>query len=176
MPKVKLTCSYCHKHFLRHPSEIRKGIRRGVKNIFCSMSCRSGDRKKVCVPCAFCGVYFERKLCKVEMSRKNYCSHGCYTNDVIEDRLSPLGYIRYWTGGKYKYRHRQIMEEFIGRTLLHDEVVHHKNEIRSDNSLENLELQTKGEHTRMHNEINRRKIAKIEKDSIIKTLQKKETA
>lgn len=150
MPKVKLQCSYCHKDFLRYPSEVRKGKLRGIKNIFCSMSCRSGDRKSVSVPCAFCGVYFKRKLSLIERSEKNYCSHGCYTNDVKEDRLCPLGYIRYWTEGKYRYRHRQIMEEYLCRPLLKDEVVHHKNGDRTDNRLENLQLMALGEHTKMH--------------------------
>lgn len=42
------------------------------------------------------------------------------------------------------------MEDFLGRKLLKNEVIHHINEIRDDNRLENLKLITKGEHSALH--------------------------
>lgn len=74
----------------------------------------------------------------------------------------------YWKGGRYKDRasgyvwvynpehpfctkkgytleHRMAMEKFIGRHLRPNEIIHHKNKIKDDNRIDNLEIIVLGE-------------------------------
>lgn len=50
----------------------------------------------------------------------------------------------------YVYMHRLVMEEYLGRYLQAWEAVHHINEIKLDNRLENLFLTTGSEHSALH--------------------------
>lgn len=50
----------------------------------------------------------------------------------------------------YIMLHTVVMERSIGRYLAPDETVHHKNHIRNDNRIENLELMKKHDHFSMH--------------------------
>jgi len=52
----------------------------------------------------------------------------------------------------YAYEHRLVMEEYLGRYLEFWETVHHINEIKVDNRLENLFLCTHPEHSAIHKE------------------------
>lgn len=51
----------------------------------------------------------------------------------------------------YIFEHRVVAEMYCGRFLKSGEDVHHKNEIKHDNRIENLEIISHSEHTILHN-------------------------
>ena len=72
--------------------------------------------------------------------------------------------------------HRLIMEKYLGRKLLSNEIVHHKDGDKSNNDLENLEVMSRSEHSRSHRlgngmpievreKISRTKTGKVHKNS-----------
>jgi hypothetical protein len=56
------------------------------------------------------------------------------------------GYVRVLDAGKVVLEHRLVMERRLGRVLATDEVVHHRNEIKTDNDPVNLEVKANAEH------------------------------
>lgn len=93
-------------------------------------------------------------------------SENCYLRGKFREfspnwkggkRMHPCGYVYIYAPNydtnKYPYifEHRLIMERHLGRHLEANEVVHHINEVRTDNRLENLQLLTKSSHTKLHN-------------------------
>lgn len=68
--------------------------------------------------------------------------------------LKPNGYVEI-TRGKHKGRgqHVVLMEEKIGRRLYSFECVHHKDFDRSNNDIDNLELMTRSNHTKLHRKL-----------------------
>ena len=84
------------------------------------------------------------KLCK---------AFGLFIVPVGEMECFDMGNSDYLTkrkDGRVRPAHDVLMEEVLGRPLKPNEVVHHKNENKRDNRLENLEVMDKADHSRLH--------------------------
>lgn len=136
--------------------------------MFCSRECywKSDFRKQVVAnqnrqrnpdakgtqPCATCGVPVERYLSTGQ--KRFFCSRQCrWDNHLHAKQVNAAGYVLVFIGkgapGASKsghiLEHRKVMQEILGRPLLPDENVHHKNGIKDDNRPENLELWTRSQ-------------------------------
>lgn len=58
--------------------------------------------------------------------------------------------IRLPDGGGVIDEHRYLMQEHLGRLLTADEIVHHKDENKLNNVIENLEVMSRADHLKLH--------------------------
>jgi len=118
--------------------------------------------------CKICGIEFVKKrkeqiICSVKCRQVNNGKgrSGQKTGPQSKNykqRVTKDGYLRmyarrhpYANGRKEIYVHVMVMEMHIKRPIYKGECVHHKNHVKSDNRIENLELMTHANHSRLHN-------------------------
>lgn len=54
--------------------------------------------------------------------------------------------------GYYLYEHRRILQKFLGRKLKSNEIVHHIDNNPLNNSIKNLKIMSRSEHSKLHNQ------------------------
>jgi len=110
---------------------------------------RKRIRKLMKTDCEFTRYLFASRL---KGKESPYWKGGRYLDSRGYVRLLVVG------TGQYVQEHRVLMEKFIGRKLDINEVVHHKNEIKTDNRLSNLQILDRAEHVRGHAPHKRRRM------------------
>ena len=125
----------------------------------CSIEHRELKKQKITKICKLCKQNFEtthplKKYCSVKCQRKkainnkNKFTYSEIERDKNKDRAYKRdGYVEiYLKNGSRYSEHTYVMEKYLGRRLFKKkENVHHKNGIRDDNRIENLELWSKAQ-------------------------------
>lgn len=147
---LKKECLNCNKEFSTYKS---------INRECCSKDCaiilkRKRNWNKFKQTCIVCGVEFKPKR---PGDGGYFCSYKC---TGLSNRLDKVNRSGYW----YLYRpdhpdsseqgyiaeHRIVMENKIGRRLNNNEIVHHKDHIKTNNNPDNLEIMSLSEHSSYH--------------------------
>jgi len=116
------------------------------KHFFCSQECsNSFKEQKIYIPCDWCGKYLYKKRSDVIRNKHNFCDWGCYIDFI---NFANAGATNQIVAGTVLYR--KLSEIKIGRKLESNEEVHHIDDNHLNNNIDNLQILTASEHSKIH--------------------------
>lgn len=143
---AEVECSVCNKkRFLARYEIFKRYKERGVLDTTCNR----------CIVKSFSGKNSPN-------FKGGWISYGGYKIIMVgvDDPYHEMGYLKNDRGTYELEEHRYIMAQHLGRNLTKDEDVHHINEIKTDNRIENLQLLSRSEHMALHSK--KRRQAKLD--------------
>ena len=153
--RIAVTCQYCKK--IKYVIQSRVNITK-----YCSPECfyktRKGSKHKQETIEKIRKAALEQfkdgmpEETKDKIKQSNLEKHSGKNNGMWQgEKIKRRGRWYIWINRKRQLQSRVITEQRIGRKLNKSEIVHHINENKSDDRLENLYLfSTNGQHTRQH--------------------------
>lgn len=148
--RVKKACLQCKKSFNSYICDNRK---------FCCRDCANQHRTtKQLVNCHNCKISFSKIFSEVKRSKRNFCSLKCYYEKNTHTShsgykggsISESGYKVIYVDKVKIFEHRHVVECHLGRKLTEDEIIHHINEDKLDNRIENLLVTSRLKHGNFH--------------------------
>lgn len=143
-PLRQRACEHCESTF-----ETRTMTKRFCSRV-CMIAARREKRRLVCPQCGrgFGTADRRQRFCSVRCARLGTRNSGDRAHNWKGGRVNHFGYVRVRAPGHpraskknpYVLEHILVMERVLGRHLLPNERVHHRNGQRNDNRPENLEL------------------------------------
>lgn len=152
-----INCLHCGREFEPYKYNALKGYGK-----YCSRACGYASKRRN-LTCECCGKAFSRPLSYAPKSKTVFCSLACRNEHYKSDKFLGItdgfrvyrmsqGYASIVLGrSQEKLLHVYLMEKHLGRCLEKNEHVHHINQDRLDNRIENLKIVSNcGEHQTEH--------------------------